>query len=152
MRRRSGYRWIETLLLLVGIIFVGIWAWEEIKTEAVQNWESWSFERQRAGQPVNIADYLKAKEEQVVETVKTWCGFPPPPEPPAPPHFVVTERPVAPPPVQPPPLEENALIGRIAIPRLHLSTTVREGVGSDTLSVAAGHIPGTATPGPVGNV
>jgi LPXTG-site transpeptidase (sortase) family protein len=44
------------------------------------------------------------------------------------------------------------LIGRIAIPRLHLTTTVREGTGEDTLVLAAGHIRGTAFPGQKGNI
>ncbi len=39
------------------------------------------------------------------------------------------------------------LIGRLSIPRLHLSVMVREGIGPDTLQLAVGHIPGTALPG-----
>jgi sortase A len=48
--------------------------------------------------------------------------------------------------------EVNALLGRLSIPRLRLATTVREGTGSDTLLLAAGHIRGTALPGSAGNV
>lgn len=46
----------------------------------------------------------------------------------------------------------NTLIGRIEIPRLHLRAIVREGAGANTLSLTAGHIPGTAFPGQTGNV
>jgi sortase A len=54
--------------------------------------------------------------------------------------------------VQRPSIEANTLIGRITIPRLHLSAIVREGVGRDTLGLAVGHIPGTSLPGQNGNV
>jgi len=45
-----------------------------------------------------------------------------------------------------------ALIGRLSVPRLHLSAMVREGIGSKTLRLAIGHIPATALPGQAGNV
>lgn len=41
---------------------------------------------------------------------------------------------------------------KLVIARLHLKTMVEDGVGSDTLSYAAGRIPGTALPGQFGNV
>jgi sortase A len=43
------------------------------------------------------------------------------------------------------------LIGRLEIPRLDLVVMIREGVESDTLRKAVGHMPGTAAPGQVGN-
>jgi sortase A len=46
----------------------------------------------------------------------------------------------------------NGLIGRLVIPRLHLRAMVREGVGNNTLGLAAGHVPGTAFPWQRGNV
>jgi sortase A len=46
----------------------------------------------------------------------------------------------------------SGLIGRIEIPRLHLSAIVAEGIGITTLRRAVGHIPGTALPGEPGNV
>lgn len=48
-------------------------------------------------------------------------------------------------------IQNGALIGRLAIPRLHMRAVVREGAGQDTLDVALGHIPGTALPGQPGN-
>lgn len=42
--------------------------------------------------------------------------------------------------------------GRIDIPRLGVSGTIREGADDDTLRVAVGHVPGTALPGSTGNV
>jgi sortase A len=47
---------------------------------------------------------------------------------------------------------EGWVLGRISIPRLHLSAIVEEGVDEATLSRAVGHIPGTALPGEIGNM
>jgi sortase A len=46
----------------------------------------------------------------------------------------------------------SALIGRLSVPRLHLSAMVREGIDGKTLRLAIGHIPATALPGQAGNV
>jgi sortase A len=46
----------------------------------------------------------------------------------------------------------TALIGRLSVPRLHLSAMVREGIDRNTLQLAIGHIPATALPGQTGNV
>jgi sortase A len=48
--------------------------------------------------------------------------------------------------------KDGAIVGRLAIPRLHVRAMVREGDGERTLSIALGHIPGTALPGQDGNV
>jgi len=56
-------------------------------------------------------------------------------------------------PASPAPLAtDKGLVGRLSIPRLHLSAMVREGAGEETLSLALGHIPHTALPGQPGNV
>jgi sortase A len=49
-------------------------------------------------------------------------------------------------------LAQGELIGRIEIPRLHVSTIVFEGAGDNVLSVGVGHLSGTALPGDRGNV
>jgi sortase A len=46
----------------------------------------------------------------------------------------------------------TALVGRLSVPRLHLSGMVREGIDRNTLQLAIGHIPATALPGQKGNV
>lgn len=46
----------------------------------------------------------------------------------------------------------TAVIGRLSVPRLHVSAMVREGVDLNTLQLAVGHIPATALPGQPGNV
>ena len=47
---------------------------------------------------------------------------------------------------------KGAVVGRLEIPRLHLSVVVLEGSDPSILAVAAGHIEGTSLPGPSGNV
>jgi sortase A len=49
------------------------------------------------------------------------------------------------------PAAPRRLVARIDVPRLHLSTFAREGVDARTLRGSAGHVPGTAWPGPSGN-
>jgi sortase A len=44
------------------------------------------------------------------------------------------------------------IIGRLEIPRIHISVMVLEGSSQKILGVAAGHVEGTALPGTVGNV
>lgn len=51
-----------------------------------------------------------------------------------------------------PPAFTDGLIGRIAIPRLRLSSIVLEGTSTTTLRRAVGHIAGTALPGGRGNI
>lgn len=46
----------------------------------------------------------------------------------------------------------DALIGRLEVPRLRVTVTVREGSDAETLHRAVGHVPGTALPGAPGNV
>jgi sortase A len=49
----------------------------------------------------------------------------------------------------PPP---GSVVGRIDIPRLHVSAVVRAGSDARTLRLAVGYIPGTALPGEPGNI
>jgi sortase A len=53
--------------------------------------------------------------------------------------------------VQEAPLRRGDPIGRLSVPRLGLSVLVLEGTDGHTLRVAAGHVPGTALPGVIGN-
>ena len=49
-------------------------------------------------------------------------------------------------------LPEGALVGRIEIPRIGVSTIVFEGTGDNVLSIGVGHLSGTSLPGEQGNV
>ena len=52
---------------------------------------------------------------------------------------------------EPSELQEGDLIGKLEIPEVGISVIVLQGTKESTLSVAAGHIPGTALPGHNGN-
>jgi sortase A len=46
----------------------------------------------------------------------------------------------------------SQLVGRLEIPKLDVSSVILEGVGSQTLRIGLGHVPGTPAPGQPGNV
>lgn len=46
----------------------------------------------------------------------------------------------------------SRLVGRLEIPKLDVSSVILEGVGSQTLRVGLGHVPGTSLPGQPGNM
>jgi len=51
-----------------------------------------------------------------------------------------------------PDLAEGDLVGRLEVPRLHISVMVLHGTEDRTLVAGAGHVPGTPSPGGDGNV
>jgi sortase A len=55
------------------------------------------------------------------------------------------------PPASMPIPSDGSVIGRVVISRLNLSEVVRQGVDSNTLKEAVGHVPSTAMPGQSGN-
>jgi sortase A len=144
--RRILRRWVENSLLLAGVVGLGLWAGANVAPVIWQDWGNWVFDRQIRGETPTIAGYLAVKEDGFIRCVETWLGRAPAPKVSAPPSPSVS------PPVQRPSIGENDLVGRLAIPRLHVSAIVREGVGGNTLGLAVGHIPGTAFPGQMGNV
>jgi len=114
------------ILLVLGIVGVGIYCEAWLYRTGYQLYESWKFDHEK------------------VEDVRP-----------------VPAKHVALPAVLPDPDRgvakslldgEGGVLGRISIPRLHLSAIVEEGVDEATLSRAVGHIPGTALPGEIGNM
>lgn len=49
-------------------------------------------------------------------------------------------------------IPEGGLIGRVEIPRLHLSVVIFQGTGNSVLNHGVGHLDGSALPGQAGNV
>jgi sortase A len=139
-------RWIERSLLVAGVIGVGVWGWSTASHAIFQDWESWVFEGESRGQPATIAGYFAEKRETIEGKLRSWVGIPATPAPP------ISSPSVSPSLMRPPVIEKDGLVGRLAIPRLHLMAMVREGADEPTLRLAVGHIPGTALPGQFGNV
>lgn len=129
--------WIERFFLLAGLAGIGLWLGSFLTNTAWQYWENWVFDREAHGESASITDYLSDKEKVLTDLIESWRGSKSSPE-------QETSRPVA--------IPNNHLLGRLTIPRLQLTSTVREGVGEDTLGRALGHIPSTALPGQKGNV
>jgi sortase A len=147
-------RWLERLLLAVGLLGVGVWVWSTVRVAIYQDWENSVFESELRGQQHTLTGYLREKKDQVAALVRrrlsrtqsdqtqsadsaTGRAGQVPTES----SGAISQNPT-----------DRQLIGRLIIPRLHLSAMVREGVGEDTLRIALGHIPGTALPGQTGNI
>jgi sortase A len=143
--KSKSRRWIENSLFLAGVIALGVWFWSVASNAVFQDWESWAFDRKIRGERSTIAGYVAEKKNRIAAVVRASLGFPATPEPSMSyPHIGPPSRPTF--------LDKEGLVGRLAIPRLHLSAMVREGADEKTLGLALGHIPGTALPGQKGNV
>ena len=108
-------RWLERLLIAVGVLCLGYFLYAYAEARLYQSFED---------QQLNAI--LKSAPETSASTAKA-----------APRH-----APPAP----------GSTIGRIEIPRLHVSAVIRAGSDARTLQLAVGYIPGTALPGESGNV
>lgn len=144
--------WIEKILILAGMAGLGVWLWSIASTAVFQDWQHWVFDRKLRGEPANLTEYLSEKRETIAGRLREWWGGPAASTPPGSPKASIPSPPITPPAERPPSVEENGLIGRLEIPRLHLGAMVRQGVGEDTLRLALGHIPSTSLPGQNGNV
>jgi sortase A len=144
-RRSRARRWIENTLLLGGLVGIGLWGAANLMPIVWQDWGNWVFDRELQGETATVKGYLTYKLDEITRELEIWFGFT---------RFanLNVPGPHSAPRARRPVLGENALVGRLTIPRLHLSAIVREGVGKDTLGFAVGHIPGTAFPGQKGNV
>jgi sortase A len=134
-------RWAANGLLLAGLLAIGIWAWSNAARFLSQARQSWVFDHELRRLPATFDQFLMEEKDwltRLLQGPNLRKMASPPPAP-------------ASTPMQPSPRDQN-LIGRLTIPRLHLSAMVREGDGEDTLRVALGHIPGTALPGATGNI
>jgi sortase A len=121
-QKRRFWRWIEQGLILGGVFALSIWMWSYVSQTAFQEWANRVFERDLHNREATIP--------------KPGGGG---------------EQPVSPP-VQPQAPPAGSVIGRLSIPRLHLSTIIREGSDERTLALSPGHIRGTAMPGTKGNM
>lgn len=116
------WKWIEKALVVAGLAAVDVWLLSNAENAIYQAWQSRQFDLEVHGRAATV----------------------PPPSPVSPPPPVSSPaRPSTP---------DDAILGRLSIPRLRLSAMVRQGVGENTLRVALGHIPTTALPGEAGNV
>lgn len=139
--RRGIFGWepwrlsVERALWWAGVVMLGWCGWTLARARAYQGYESWSLDRMRSGRPATLGGYLKSA-----------TGVGSDPEPMAAPPVAAAAADVDAPP------RRGELVGRLDIPRLHLSAIVLEGDDDRTLKLGVGHVPGTALPGRPGNV
>lgn len=147
-------RWIENLLLLAGVTAIAVGIGGYLLPYVSEDWGNWVFDQQRSGREASIPQYLGERAHDAERAIEGLVRHEPAPAINPAPQAEPMPAPPPPPSSEAPPrvLAKNTLIGRMRIPRLRLSTIVREGTAEDTLSIAAGHIPSTALPGDAGNI
>jgi len=139
-------RVLEKVFLFIGLAGILAWAGSQAASAIWQDWGGWVLDREVARKTASVSDYLADRGDALKQHIEEWIGV----APPRPAVVAVQPRSLTPP-KRAPRIGPNGLIGRVTIPRLSLSAIVREGTSSETLSIAAGHVPGTAFPGPSGN-
>jgi sortase A len=149
-RTRWLLRWSSHCFLLAAVVALGYCAVVWTHAYLYQAYQSWRFDQMIHGAPTSSIGLLphQAPPEPRQEDMSTPHAIPQPASPPA-------GSPKTPP--QPSAgtrldLGSQKVIGRIVIPRVGVSAIVEEGADRTTLSMAVGHIPGTALPGQPGNV
>jgi sortase A len=119
-------RWIERLLLLIGLVCLGTVAYAYFDAR---------FTAREEGRRLDEA--IRERRSQTVQPASVTDSF-----------TQLTPKAET----QPPKLAEGELVGRIEIPRVGVSAIILEGVESSTLRRGVGHIPGTDFPFQNGNV
>ena len=126
---KSSWRQGRYLFLVLAIVCLGFYGYTYVARVSFQTYESWLFDRlpEHRGSPV-AGSVLQAAAIGLVDytpwrSKQSW------------------ETP-----------SSVSIVGRLSVPRLHLSAMVREGVDAKTLRLSVGHIPATALPGQAGNV
>jgi sortase A len=124
------------LLLLVGFGCLGYCAYMFGMESLNQSYGNWVFEQHIAGRSdVSVASYLRATPFSFLVKDGTTKGSEPEVKSQTPNAAVAT----------------GAILGKVEIGRLNLSSVVREGVDAGTLSTSVGHVPSSAMPGHAGN-
>src|SRR5688572_2381737 len=139
-RQRTSTSWrkahiAEFVLLFAGLVCVGWFLFSIVDARIYQSYENYSLDAGLRGEEPTISAYFR-------HLISGRDGKPPAPGmEPSKPRYA-----------RRPPMATGSLIGRIEIPRIDISTVVREGTDSKTLKRSAGHVPETALPGEHGNV
>ncbi len=128
-RRKRLHRWSPSqwFFLVLATACLGFYGYAYLERVLYQTYESWSFDRA----PARTAPAAGSSHE-VTPVGSILSEFQ---------ESTPAESPFS-----------TSIIGRLSVPRLHLSVMVREGIDGKTLRLAVGHIPSTALPGQTGNV
>jgi LPXTG-site transpeptidase (sortase) family protein len=147
-RERRVLRWLERLLLVVGIACLGYVGYVSAESALYQAYET----RELEAILTSVAERAPAPAETAPAAAASTDASPsaPAPGPPATADTTGTAKTSGTADVpasghEPP--RRGAAIGRIEIPRLGVNAIVRAGSDARTLRLAVGHIPGTSMPG-----
>ena len=141
-RRKRRTPWLRTLFYLVGFAALGYYGYTLGEQYVYERYENWAFDQEMAGRQVTPKDWLMS-----ITPLGNWIGYSLPPvrQTPAPPAREAPEM------KRPHDIPKGTVLGRVDIPRLHLSAMVRQGTDEETLKTAVGHVPSTQFAGEVGN-
>lgn len=141
---------IEAVLLLAGTLCIGWFGYNWIASEADQLWSNYALDERLTGHTPSVQGFfehiMNGRPEQNAappsESADTGSRTEP--------QTQESQREESPDwPVR---ITTGEDLGRIEIPRLRISSIIRQGVDDTTLSRAVGHVPYTALPGQTGNV
>jgi len=149
MKNPETFReWLALICVSAGVASLGVWAWAYGHEAIYQSYSNWAFDRAKSGRSASAMDYAADQSRASWNSVENWFRRAPAPPPRNEPKTNI--EPAVP--ASPRQIERNGMVGRLSIPRLNVRSVIREGVGQQTLSIALGHVPGTALPGEAGNV
>lgn len=142
-RRHGIVRLLQTAFLIVAFCGLAYYGYTLGNRYLYQAYENWAFDQEIAGHEATVKDWIME-----ITPLADWLGY-----------HVPAGKSLAPAqpsttsvgPAAPPALPEGVLMGRVEIPRLHLSAIVRQGVDHRTLATAVGHVPSTQGVGDIGN-
>lgn len=141
-RRKRRTPWLRSLFYLAGFAALGYYGYTLGEQYVYERYGNWAFDQEMAGRQVTPKDWLMS-----ITPLGEWIGYSLPPirHTPAPPAREAPEM------KRPRDIPTGAVLGRVDIPRLHLSAMVRQGADEETLKTAVGHVPSTQFAGEVGN-
>jgi sortase A len=151
---RNLLRWIGYLFFLLGLMGAGIYGWFYAEARVYQAYENWRLNQIVRHGPEDLNTFLarylgvralEATKEPAPLKHLTELPF-------SSPGATVKGQAELPFRLPPAPIAVGALIGRIEIPRLSLSSVVLQGDSDQVLRKGVGHIPSTSLPGGPGNV
>jgi len=128
-KRAPSWRQSRYFFLVLAIACLGLYSYTYLDRVVFQTYQSWLFNRL----PDHDGSIVPGSVQQTTAIGRVDYA------PTRPKHSLAS-------------LSSVSIIGRLSVPRLHLSAMVREGVDTKTLRLSVGHIPTTALPGQAGNV
>ncbi|HWR54081.1 MAG TPA: class D sortase [Bryobacteraceae bacterium] len=135
-------RVLEATLWVAAVVLLSVYGWVYLDRSVYQSYQNWVFERELDRKPASLMGFVLDKVRFGRTPASAGKGeksdelatFGPPAKP------------------ESPRLPDQAVVGRIEIPRIGVKGMILEGTSNACLRRAIGHIEGTALPGQPGNI